>query len=96
MCGVKLNEAETDVPTVLQLGEATASVTVSAGGAELVGYNFAQSSKDFSSRQVVDLAQSAHGRWIYNLALISPNVVSLRRCWTGYWWVGWRSAPARQ
>ena len=32
---VKLNEV-TDVPTVLQPGEATASVTVSAGGAELV------------------------------------------------------------
>src|SRR5262245_21443385 len=32
---VKLNEV-TDVPTVMQPGEATASVTVSAGGAELV------------------------------------------------------------
>jgi Carboxypeptidase regulatory-like domain len=72
---VKLNEV-TDVPTVMQPGEATASVTVSAGGAEMVNTTSLNLSKDFSSRQVVDLAQTAQGAGIYNLALISPNVVS--------------------
>ncbi len=72
---VKLNEV-TDVPAVLQPGEATASVTVSAGGAELVDTTTLNLAKDFSSRQVVDLAQTGQGAGIYNLALISPNVVS--------------------
>lgn len=72
---VKLNEV-TDVPTVLQPGEASASVTVSAGGAELVNTTSLNLSKDFNSRQVVDLAQTGQGAGIYNLALISPNVVS--------------------
>jgi len=71
---IKLNEV-TDVPTVLQPGEATASVTVSAGGAELVDTTSLNLSKDFSSRQVVDLAQTSQGGvgvggGIYNLALI--------------------------
>jgi Carboxypeptidase regulatory-like domain len=72
---VKLNEV-TDVPTVMQPGEATASVTVSAGGAELVDTTTLNLAKDFSARQVVDLAQTGQGAGIYNLALISPNVVS--------------------
>src|ERR1700752_1166061 len=77
---VKLNEVS-DVTTVLQPGEATASVTVSAGGAELVDTTTLNLSKDFSERQVVDLAQTANvaganNGGIYNLALISPNVVS--------------------
>jgi len=72
---VQLNQL-TDVPTVLQPGQTTASVTVSAGGAELVDSTSLNLSKDFSPRQVVDLAQTAQGAGIYNLALISPNVVS--------------------
>src|SRR5258705_13195039 len=77
---VRLNDI-TDVSTVLQPGEATASVTVSAGGAELVDTTTLNLSKDFSSRQVIDLAQTSQGGvgvggGIYNLALISPNVVS--------------------
>ena len=72
---VKLNEV-TDVPTVLQPGETTASVTVSAGGAELVDTTSLNLAKDFNARQVVDLAQTGQGAGIYNLALISPNVVS--------------------
>ena len=72
---VSLNNI-TDVSTVLQPGEATASVTVSAGGAELVDTTSLNLSKDFKSRQVVDLAQTGQGAGIYNLALISPNVVS--------------------
>src|SRR5258705_1751524 len=71
---VRLNDI-TDVSNVLQPGEATASVTVSAGGAELVDTTTLNLSKDFSSRQVVDLAQTGQGAGIYNLALISPNVV---------------------
>jgi len=72
---VKLNEV-TDVPAVMQPGETTASVTVSAAGAELVDATSLNLAKDFSSRQVVDLAQTGEGAGIYNLALISPNVVS--------------------
>src|SRR6185503_16660889 len=72
---VKLNEV-TDVPTVMRPGEATASVTVSAGGAELVDTTSLNLAKDFDARQVVDLAQTGQGAGIYNLALISPNVVS--------------------
>ena len=72
---VKLNEV-TDVPTVLQVGAATASVTVSAGGAELVDTTSLNLAKDFSSRQVSELAQTGEGAGIYNLALISANVVS--------------------
>jgi len=72
---VRLNQVA-DVPTVLQPGETTASVTVSAGGAELVDSTTLNLSKDFSSRQVVDLAQTGQGAGIYNLSLISPNVVS--------------------
>jgi Carboxypeptidase regulatory-like domain len=66
----------TDIPSVLQPGQATASVTVSAGGAELVDTTTVNLAKDFSSRQVVDLAQTGQGAGVYNLALISPNVVS--------------------
>jgi len=72
---VRLNEV-TDVPTVLQPGEASASVTVSAGGAELVDTTTVNLAKDFSARQVVELAQTGQGAGIYNLALISPNVSS--------------------
>ena len=77
---VKLNDV-TDVTSVLQPGETTASVTVSAGGVELVDTTTLNLSKDFSSRQVVDLAQTGNvagtnNGGIYNLALISPNVVS--------------------
>src|SRR5258707_9134705 len=78
---VRLNDI-TDVTNVLQPGEATASVTVSAGGAELVDTTSINLSKDFTTRQVIDLAQTSQGGsvgvggGIYNLALISANVVS--------------------
>jgi hypothetical protein len=72
---VQLNQV-TEVPATLEPAAASASVTVSAGGAELVDTTTINLSKDFSSRQVVDLAQSSQGAGIYNLALISPNVVS--------------------
>jgi hypothetical protein len=72
---VQLNQV-TDVTAVLQPAEASASVTVSAGGVELVDTTSINLAKDFSSRQVVDLAQTGTGAGIYNLALISPNVSS--------------------
>lgn len=72
---VKLNEV-TDVPAVLQPGAPTATVTVSAGGAELVDTTSLNLAKDFSSRQVIELAQTGQGAGIYNLALLSPNVSS--------------------
>lgn len=77
---VKLNEVA-DVTNVLQPSETTASVTVSAGGVESVDTTTINLAKDFSSRQVVDLAQTANvaganNGGISNLALISPNVVS--------------------
>jgi hypothetical protein len=77
---VRINDI-TDVSPVLQPGEATAVVNVTAGGTELVDTTTLNLSKTFSSRQVVDLAQTGDGGvggggGIYNLALISPNVVS--------------------
>ena len=72
---VQLNQV-TDVQAVLQPSEAQASVTVSASGAELVDSTTINLSRDFSSRQVVDLAQTGQIAGIYNLALISPNVTS--------------------
>ena len=72
---VQLNKI-TDLTPVLQPAQAEASVTVSAGGVELVDTTSINLSKTFSSRQVIDLAQTGSGAGIYNLALISPNVVS--------------------
>jgi len=72
---VQLNQT-TDVAGVLTVGEFTETVTVSAGGSELVDTTTTNLAKGFESRQVVDLAQSASGAGIYNLALIAPNVTS--------------------
>ncbi|HJX89543.1 MAG TPA: carboxypeptidase regulatory-like domain-containing protein [Pyrinomonadaceae bacterium] len=72
---VQINQI-TDLTPVLQPAQAQASVTVSAGGVELVDTTSINLSKTFSSRQVIDLAQTGQGAGIYNLALISPNVVS--------------------
>ena len=72
---VQLNKI-TDLTPVLQPAQAEASVTVSAGGVELVDTTSINLSKTFSSRQVIDLAQTGTGAGIYNLALTSPNVVS--------------------
>jgi|GEM_PF-383402 len=62
-------------------GVVTATVDVSAGGAELVESTTAQLSKSFSERQVVDLAQTnvggAFGGGVNNLALLAPNVASV-------------------
>jgi len=72
---VRINQV-TELTAVLQPSGTEATVTVSASGAELVDTTTLNLSKDFNSRQVVDLAQSGTGAGIYNLALISANIVS--------------------
>ncbi len=70
----------TSLPAQLQIGVATETVTVSAGGAELVETTTPQLSRSFNERQVVELAQTnvggAFGGGVNNLALIAPNVTS--------------------
>jgi Carboxypeptidase regulatory-like domain len=76
---VQLGQAA-DVTVQLQTGQLTETVTVSAGGTELVNTTNADLSKGFDSRQVVELAQTAAGAiggaGVNNLALIAPNVSS--------------------
>src|ERR1700754_2255516 len=72
---VRINQV-TELTAVLQPSGTEATVTVSASGAELVDTTTLNLSKDFNSRQAVDLAQSGTGAGIYNLALISANIVS--------------------
>src|ERR1043166_4758594 len=71
----------TDLPVELAAGQVTETVTVTAGGAELVNTTSANLSKAFSSRQVVELAQTTAGpagspAGVNNLALLAPNVSS--------------------
>ena len=70
---VQLNQT-TDVTANLEVGVTGEMVEVSAGGAELVDTTTTNLAKGFNARQVVDLAQTATGAGIYNLALIAPNV----------------------
>jgi Carboxypeptidase regulatory-like domain len=72
---VQLNQTTT-VPAQLALGAIGETVTVTAGGAELVDTTTQNLSKSFSDRQVVELAQTTTGLGVYNLALIAPNVSS--------------------
>ena len=73
---VQLNQI-TDLPAQLTVGAVGESVTVTAGGAELVDTTTNNLSKSFSPRQVVELAQtSLAGAGVNNLALIAPNVSS--------------------
>jgi hypothetical protein len=79
---VQLNQT-TDLPIQLQVGPATATVTVSAAGAELVDSTTLNLSKTFNDRQVVDLALTGQtgtgtgtGAGVNNLSLLSPNVSS--------------------
>jgi hypothetical protein len=79
---VQLNQT-TDLPIQLQVGAATATVNVSAGGAELVDTTTLNLSKQFSERQVVDFALTSQtgtgtgtGAGVNNLSLLSPNVTS--------------------
>lgn len=73
----------TDVPVQLEVGLASESVTISAGGTELVQLTTTTLSKDFSDRQAVDLAQTganpASGGLavgVNNLSLLAPGVTS--------------------
>src|SRR6185369_3055504 len=77
---VSVNQS-TDLPVQLEPGQVTETVTVTAGGAELVDTTSANLSKAFSSRQVVELAQTTAGpagspAGVNNLALLAPNVTS--------------------
>lgn len=79
---VQLNET-TDLPVQLQLGATTATVNVSAAGAELVDTTTTNLSKQFDDRQVVDLALTGQtgtgtgtGAGVNNLSLLSPGVTS--------------------
>lgn len=72
---VQLNQT-TDIPVGLSPGLATETVDISAGGAELIDSTTTNLAKGFEARQVVELAQTASGAGIYNLALIAPNVTS--------------------
>ncbi len=77
---VSVNQA-TDLPVQLLPGQVTETVTVTAGGVELVDTTSSNLSKAFSSRQVVELAQTTAGpagsaAGVNNLALLAPNVTS--------------------
>src|SRR5215475_5869197 len=72
---VQLNQT-TDVAVNLEVGVQGEVVEISAGGAELVDTTTTNLAKGFNERQVVDLAQTATGAGIYNLALIAPNVTT--------------------
>ncbi|HET6976129.1 MAG TPA: carboxypeptidase regulatory-like domain-containing protein [Pyrinomonadaceae bacterium] len=77
---VSVNQ-NTDLPVQLSPGALTETVTITAGGAELVDTTSANLSKAFSSRQVVELAQTTAGpagspAGVNNLALLAPNVTS--------------------
>src|SRR5215213_4163889 len=77
---VSVNQT-TDLPAQLEPGLVTEIVTVTAGGVELVDTTSANLSKAFSSRQVVELAQTTAGpagsaAGVNNLALLAPNVTS--------------------
>jgi hypothetical protein len=77
---VSVNQS-TDLPVQLSPGQVTETVTVTAGGVELVDTTSANLSKAFSSRQVVELAQTTAGpagspAGVNNLALLAPNVTS--------------------
>jgi len=72
---VQLNQT-TDLGVTLEVGVRNDVVEVSAGGAELVDTTTTNLAKGFTSRQVIELAQTSTGAGIYNLALIAPNVSS--------------------
>ncbi|MEO6052314.1 MAG: carboxypeptidase regulatory-like domain-containing protein [Pyrinomonadaceae bacterium] len=73
---IQLNQT-TDVPAQLTVGLTGEVVEVTAGGAELVDTTSNNLSKSFSSRQVVELAQtSIGGTGVNNLSLLAANVSS--------------------
>jgi hypothetical protein len=77
---VSVNQS-TDLPVQLAPGLVSEVVTVTAGGTELVDTTSANLSKVFSSRQVVELAQTTAGpagspAGVNNLALLAPGVTS--------------------
>jgi outer membrane receptor protein involved in Fe transport len=63
------------VDAVLQAGQLTETVTVTATGAELVQKEQAQISNTFESRRVADLPSNIAGGGIDTLALLAPGIV---------------------
>ena len=72
---VQLNQT-LDLPATLVVGGTGETIEVSASGSELIDTTTTNLSKSFNDRQVVELAQTATGLGVYNLALIAPNVSS--------------------
>ncbi|MFN7926984.1 MAG: carboxypeptidase regulatory-like domain-containing protein [Blastocatellia bacterium] len=72
---VQLNQT-TDVPASLTVGGSNEKMEIIASGAGLVDTATTNNTKGFNERQVVELAQTATGAGLYNLALIAPNVTS--------------------
>src|SRR5262245_53516226 len=71
----------TDLAVAMQAGAITETVTVTAGGTELVDTTTSNLSKAFTDRQVVELAQTTAGpagstAGVNNLALLAPGVSS--------------------
>jgi hypothetical protein len=60
---------------ILQTGQITETVTVTASGAELVQKEQAQISNTFESRKVADLPSNIAGGGIDTLALLAPGIV---------------------
>jgi hypothetical protein len=77
---VQLNQP-TDLTVELQTGAISESVTITAGGSELVDTTTANVSRAFTDRQVVELAQTTAGpagspAGVNNLALLAAGVSS--------------------
>ncbi|PWT92332.1 MAG: TonB-dependent receptor [Blastocatellia bacterium] len=78
---VELNKT-TDIPVLLAVGLQTETINVSAAGSELIQTTTTTLSKNFSERQVVDLAQTGLNvvigspTGVNNLSLLAPNVSS--------------------
>jgi outer membrane receptor protein involved in Fe transport len=63
------------IDVTLQAGQVSETVTVTAGGAELLQKEQAQVSNTFESRKVVELPTNIAGGGIDTLALLAPGVV---------------------
>jgi outer membrane receptor protein involved in Fe transport len=74
--GVTVNAGQVNtIDAILQAGQLTETVTVTASGAELVQKEQAQISNTFESRKVADLPSNIAGGGIDTLALLAPGIV---------------------
>jgi hypothetical protein len=78
---VQLNQT-TDLSPTVEVGNVSESVTVSAGGSELIDTTTSTLAKGFDSKEVEELPQTSGNTvasgisGVYNLALLAPNVVT--------------------